>query len=326
MNLKIIPLMALAGFGCGISAWAEFSLFVSFAPDSDDLLAPVTAALGGLGALFVVGQFVLADQAARRYRCGQKRLAILCAFACGVLLAVSIGGTASWFESAYQQQEQAAAPEVNPLDALALAAASQDQATAAGLLATARAEEARGNHWRAGELRRKAAEINGRLQARVKQLADREAETAPAAVSQAAIAGRVLGDGRGWLWLAIATLTDLIPLLAVVLMAVPAEVGAESEQETEQAGRPEHEPKAEPVQTNQNEPNQTVKPKTEPDGGAVQTIADHIQRTGQVPTKREAQAMGVGYTRFSNALAELAGQGVVRPRGSGRGYEVADHE
>ncbi|MCT7357547.1 hypothetical protein [Thalassolituus pacificus] len=320
----IFPLMLLAVFGCGISAWAEFSLFVSFAPDADDLLAPVTAALGALGVLFVVGQFVLADQAARRYRSGQIVLARVCAAACAVLLAVSISGTASWFESAYQQGEQVLAAETEPAPAVALAMAvtAQDIATAGGLLATAGAEEERGNHWRAGELRRQAAEINQRAAGALKQFEGSGNERQIPAATQASVTGRVLGDRRGWLWLAIATLTDLIPLLAVVLMALPAEQQAGTDEHNEPAARPDCKPQGEPVQTSPNKPNQTAKRFVVPGGGVVQTIADHIQRTGQVPTKRQAQAMGVGYTRYSNALAELAGLGVVRPRGSGRGYEV----
>ena len=296
-------LCLLVAVGCGVSAWAEWSLFVSFAPEPERLTAPITLALGALGGLFVIAQFVFAGEAKRLWHSGARGLAAVVAFACCLLLAVSVFGTASWFDTALVNKHNSAEQQ----------AAQQQQQIVVGLLASANNEEQRGNHWRAGELRREA-----------KQLASQTPQQQTAGV-QAGALDRWLGEYRAaGLWL-LAILADLIPLLAVLVLR------HEQNNATEQT---------EPNETGeQNTPNRTPEQSSSPEqltmpetanrpacADAMAWVQGYIEQQQKVPPVREAKAAGIGYDRLNRCLEQLTSDGYIEPKASGRGYRLKPAE
>ena len=303
-------LCLLVAVGCGVSAWAEWSLFVSFAPEPEHLTAPITLALGALGALFVIAQFVFAGEAKRLWQNGAHGLAAVVAVACCLLLAVSVFGTASWFDTALVNKHNSAEQQ----------AAQQQQQIVGGLLASANNEEQRGNHWRAGELRREA-----------KQLASQTPQQQTTGV-QAEALDRWLGEYRAaGLWL-LAILADLIPLLAVLVLRHEqnnATEQTEPNETGEQNSATEHNKTNETDEQN-SVPEQQTTPATESSEtanrpacvDAMAWVQGYIEQQQKVPPVREAKAAGIGYDRLNRCLEQLTSDGQIEPKPAGRGYQL----
>ncbi len=311
-------LRTIIAVSVSLSAWAEYSLFVSFAPEPDRWFNPVTLALGTLGGLFVVAQFALAAQAVQRWP-EQQRLAGICAATCAVLLVISITGTATWFESAYQKQTTASAPApVTAADQIAQEAALATLASAAELDAQADRLSASNLLTKAAEFRQQAATMRTAI-----TLPDQTA-SAPAPVTQATIAGDQLG---GLLFWAIAILTDLIPLLAVVLINTGTQATATGEPQhtapSELAVNPE--PVGQPTNPATNQPTNPVASNPEPaqpSGDALQTLRVHIRENGTMLTRAQAAELGIGQNQYRRACTTLKEQGVIQQPGPGKPYRV----
>lgn len=308
-------LRAIIAVSVSLSAWAEYSLFVSFAPEPDNGINPVTLALGALGALFVVAQFALAAQAVQRWP-EQQHLAAICAATCAVLLVISITGTATWFESAYQQRTTAGAP-VTAADQIAQEIAAATLASAAALDAQADRASASNLLTKAAQYRQQAAAMRTAITLPV------QPATAPAPVTQATIAGDQLG---GLLFWAIAILTDLIPLLAVVLINTTTSTQATA------PGAPQPAADSEPV-ANQEQAEQPTNPETHSPTNpvnqpgtitrdALQTLRAHIRETGTMLTRAQAAELGIGQNQYRRACQQLKDDGVIKQPGPGKPYQV----
>lgn len=130
------------------------------------------------------------------------------------LLALSISGSAGFFESRYQQSDQRAVQSSTGYQLRLHAIEALDQQTDE-LTAAAQAARAQGNSWYAGQLLEQAQASGSERQARLAELDQVE----PFATSSSGALAGASGAQRWLLWWTLAALIDLCPLLVFAVLA-----------------------------------------------------------------------------------------------------------
>lgn len=281
------PLLALLAALLIVTGAREIILFTSFTTTTtDQTLAAVFAAA------LVAAKPILAA-AAKQHASTNKTLAAICAALALPLILVSIAGTATYFESAYQTKntaEQHNSTEHKKTDALIAA----KRKTADQLKASAAKSTAAGNTWSAGQMLQQAAAIETELA---------NITTAPATpASPATIAGSTLNNYRWAAWLTVALLADLLIIVAVLLL------NENKQQNTEQT--PEKQQQKQPAEQ-----------KTEQ---RDTWLNEYISKHRTMPTVRQAQAAGISYARYKAEADTLTKAGTLQPKANGRGWQLTN--
>ena len=281
------PLLALLAALLIVTGAREIILFTSFTTTTtDQTLAAVFAAA------LVAAKPILAA-AAKQHANTNKTLAAICAALALPLILVSIAGTATYFESAYQTKnttEQHNSTEHKNTAALIAA----KRKTADQLKASAAKSTAAGNTWSAGQMLQQAAAIETELA---------NITTAPATpASPATIAGSILNNYRWAAWLTVALLADLLIIVAVLLLNENKQQNTEQTPEKQQHKQP-AEQKPEQRDT---------------------WLTEYISQHRTMPTVRQAQAAGISYARYKAEADTLTKAGTLQPKANGRGWQLTN--
>lgn len=287
ITIKNAPLLALLAALLIVTGAREIILFTSFTTTTtDQTLAAVFAAA------LVAAKPILAA-AAKQHASTNKTLAAICAALALPLILVSIAGTATYFESAYQTKNTAEQHNsTEHKNTAALIAAKRK--TADQLKASAAKSTAAGNTWSAGQMLQQAAAIETELA---------NITTAPATpASPATIAGSTLNNYRWAAWLTVALLADLLIIVAVLLL------NENKQQNTEQT--PEKQQQKQPAEQ-----------KTEQ---RDTWLTEYISKHRTMPTVRQAQAAGISYARYKAEAEALTNAGTLQPKANGRGWQLTN--
>lgn len=299
-KLENLPLVVMVLTLFSVSVYCELMLFVSL---NDGQAEKVLA--GAFAVALVLGQLVQADQAAKGWKAENKPAAIVAGLVVVLLMLISVAGTAIYWDNAYSNKSNTE-QQGGTAYQLLLENINQMKASAAELKKTAAEEKANGNPWSAGNREEKAAEIELQLPALINQLAAMPADNSGSATHGAS---QISNMQRWGVWVVLALIADLLPVLGV--MQLRSQCGNKQRNTTQDKGS-----------------NTTQKPATqqrnttEQQNDAVVWVKNHIQQAKAVPSAAEAQAAGIGSTRWRNALAELAEYGWTQKNPNGRGYIV----
>ena len=325
LNTKIqnLPLAAMVITLFAVSVYCELMLFVSL---NDGQAEKILA--GAFAIALVLGQLVQADQAVKAWTAGNKTAALIAAGVVVLLMAISVAGTAIYWDNAYSNKSNTEQQSGTAYQLL-LENINQLKASAAELKTTAQQEKANGNAWSAGNREEKAAEIEQQLPALIAQLA-----TLPSDASGSAThgAGQISSGQRWTVWIVLALIADLLPVLGV--MQLRSQSG--NTQHTDNTQHIDSKPTRATEKTNTANTTQTPATKqgsTNTDnttgsttlastGSAAEWVKAQLLQNRKVPSAAEAAAAGIGSTRWRNALAELAQQGWTQKNPNGRGYVV----
>lgn len=288
LKLLIIILFAL-------SAWWEVSLFVSIAGTAMHALQ-----IGTFAACLVAGQLLFADQAALKWQQGQKALAVAAGAVVVTLMAVSVNGNALYFETQFQathRQETVSDDGYQQIrDDIASTQAERER-----YLALEATERAAGNKWMAGQ-HLKSATAAGETLARLRA----ELNASKATASKTGTAGvldQTVGAGRTALFYLFALLTDLLPVLALVLLRnQPDEIVCKID--------------------NQNSEQTSEQPAEQQTDGQPDSLWAVIEESGTMPSWSQLKASGWTYTRYKRERDQLEQAGRIRQEG--QGFVVAE--
>lgn len=323
LNTKIqnLPLAAMVITLFAVSVYCELMLFVSL---NDGQAEKILA--GAFAIALVLGQLVQADQAVKAWTAGNKTAALIAAGVVVLLMAISVAGTAIYWDNAYSNKSNTEHQSGTAYQLL-LENINQLKASAAELKNTAQQEKANGNAWSAGNREEKAAEIEQQLPALIAQLA-----TLPSDASGSAThgAGQISSGQRWAVWIVLALIADLLPVLGV--MQLRSQSGntqhtcnkpTHATEKLNTATQPEKRNTANTTQVPAAEPGRTNTGNTTASTGrAAEWVKAQLLQNRKVPSAAEAAAAGIGSTRWRNALAELAQQGWTQKNPNGRGYVV----
>ncbi len=290
----------------GLSAWWEVSLFVSLAGTAMHALQ-----IGTFAVCLVAGQLLFADQAAAMWKQGQKVLAVAAGAVVVTLMAVSVNGNALYFETQFQATHRHETANDDGYQQIRADIAST-QAERERYLALEAAERAAGNKWMAGQHLKSATaagETLAQLRAELKSAKANASKTGTASVLDQAV-----GTGRTGLFYLFALLTDLLPVLALVLLRnqTPETVKNTAEQLPEQ-----------PSVASEKQPEQSVKQFGQPHATAEPGgLKGLIDQTGQMPSWSMAKAAGFSYTIYKRERDELLQAGLIIQ--DGQGYRLRE--
>jgi hypothetical protein len=195
----------------GVSITCEIALFTSFAEtELDQTLAAIT------GAGLVASQFLLVWVLQEHLKNGRNALATGVFLLITALFGVSVIGTAAWLETRFQEKHQASVNSTQEHQLITqLLADFEKQANS--LRQQAVLDRNSGNHWRAGERLKEAAQAD---QQRLQALAMlKKVESVPSSSGQSLASSN--NHWRWGLWLLLATLVDLCPLLCFASLKNP---------------------------------------------------------------------------------------------------------
>lgn len=210
-----------AGLWCCATALAGVSIVCEVLLFADQTNTPLDHSIAVVAAAALVGcQYGFAGLGTQLVR----QRAVLAASAVWIvtlaLLAVSISGSAGFFESRFQASHQEATQTSTGYQLRLQAIDALDQQSTE-LTAAAQASRAQGNSWYAGQLLEQAQTLADKRQ---QQLTELSQVTATGTTSSAALA-MATGDYRWALWWLLAALIDLCPLLvfAILIGQTPAQ-------------------------------------------------------------------------------------------------------
>lgn len=289
-----------------LSAWWEISLFASLAGTAMHALQ-----IGTFAVCLVAGQLLFADQAAIMWQQGNKALAVAAAAVVVTLMAVSVNGNALYFETQFQVAHQHETANDDGHQQIRADIAST-QAEREHFLALSKKEQDTGNRWIAGQ-HLKSATAAGETLAQLRA----ELSAAKATASKTGTAGvlnQAVGTARTGLFYLFALLTDLLPVLALVLLRNQTPTTAKNTDKQM--------PEQQPIATAK-QPKQLVKQLGQPHATAEPCgLKALIDQTGQMPSWSMAKAAGFSYTSYKRERDELLQAGLIIQ--DGQGYRLRE--
>lgn len=285
----------------GLSAWWEISLFVSIAGTAMHALQ-----IGTFAVCLVAGQLLFADQAALKWKQGQKALALAAGAVVVTLMFISVNGNALYFETQFQATHRQETVSDDGYQ-LILDDIASTQAERKRYLALEETERLAGNKWMAGQHLKQATaagETLARLRAELKASKATASKTGTAGVLDQAV-----GAGRTGLFYLLSLLTDLLPVLALVLLRnQPDEIAGQtdkqnSEQPSEQPHRPTEQTAEQPAEKQAD--------------GQPDSLWAVIEESGTMPSWSQLKASGWTYTRYKRERDQLEQAGRIRQEGQG---------
>ncbi len=202
-----------------VSITCEIALFTGFTQtELDQHLAAIT------GAGLVASQFLLVGVFQEHLHQKRRALATGLFLLIALLLGVSVAGTAAWLETRYQEQHQIALKSTQEHQLVTQLLEDFEQ-QASSLRKQAVLDRNTGNHWRAGERLKEAAQAD---EQRMKALAMlKNIKSVPQNSGQSLASEN--NTLRWGLWLILAALIDLCPLLGFASVRTPRSGSNETE-------------------------------------------------------------------------------------------------
>lgn len=277
-----------------LSAWWEISLFVSLAGTAMHALQ-----IGTFAVCLVAGQLLFADQAALKWQQGQKALAVTAGAVVVTLMFISVNGNALYFETQFQATHRQETVSDDGYQQIRDDIAST-QAERKRYLALEETERLAGNKWMAGQ-HLKSATVAGETLARLRA----ELKISKAAASKTGTAGvldQTVGAGRTALFYLFALLTDLLPVLALVLLRSQPPVPVN---------------KTEDQTARQNSEQSSEQPTEQQADGQPDSLWAIIEESGTMPSWSQLKASGWTYTRYKRERDQLEQAGRIRQEGQG---------
>ncbi|WP_111639941.1 hypothetical protein [Marinomonas shanghaiensis] len=215
-------MLALALVLAAVSVVCEVLLF------TEQTVMPIDTALAAIiGLALVCFQFLFAATAAKFWQASKRLIACAMYLITAVLFTISFSATAGFFESRFQENQQTQLYNSNDYK-LKMSVIDDLEKQAKTLTDSANSEKQKGNGWYAGQLLIKAAEASEKRRSAIAQLSN---QTAPNTDATTALVS-VIGAGRWALWIVLAALVDLCPLVAFASYAVrqtPVKTGVTDE-------------------------------------------------------------------------------------------------
>jgi len=307
ITLLKTPLGWLALTLAAFSAYCEVSLFVSFAGDQlgNQLQAGVFAAA------LVCGQFLLISELVTHWQQGLRLLPVVTALVTATLLAISIGGTVFYFESQYQSaldHEQSGSDDYQSLSRLI----DQKEDTIRRAKALADTESGRGNTWMAGQHTKAAT----RAERELTTLLDRRSRL-QSATGTATVVGRSFDQYRWSVWLVFASVADLLPALAIVLLKTPNR----KTRAVKTAHNTIEQQAQQPLFASLEDPQQ---PENSTEIQPFATVRHAIEVLGYMPSWSLLKQQGFTYTSYKKQRDELVTAGLVRQ--NGQSYQLVQEQ
>lgn len=290
-------MLLLALVLAAVSVVCEVLLF------TEQTVMPIDTALAAIvGLALVCFQFLFAALAPKFWQASKRPIAGVMYLITAVLFAISLSATAGFFESRFQENQQTQLHNSNDYK-LKMSVVDDLAKQEKTLTDSANAAKEKGNAWYAGQLLIKASEASENRRTVIGQLSN---ETTPNTDATTALVS-VIGAGRWVLWVVLAALVDLCPLIAFSCYALhqtPVKTGITGDQTPNQTLQktPSGKANAEPnTQTEAAKQSETGRPTLEE---IKQTIKGMDKgEIGVRATMREAST--TNYNRTKQALEEL---------------------
>jgi hypothetical protein len=312
MNGKLIltrterATMLLLSFSlAAVSIACEVMLFTS------QTNTPLDQALAAITGIALVGfQYVFAAIGARFYQARKTLLAMLLFLITAVLFAVSVSGTAGFFESRLQTSDQANTQDSTEYRLQLSTVESLDHQIAA-LTESAQVSKDAGNTWNAGKLLEQAAILNKqRIEAitALNQVETNQSTTVSALAS-------LVGKYRWAFWFLLAALVDVCPVVAFAVHGVSTQTLFDNAKTTpEQKEKQQHRL---PTDRKKQTPTRTG------NTPSVEEIKDAVRKHpgGPVGIRLAMREVNTtNYQRTKQAFDELENEGVLVRVGKGYAY------
>jgi hypothetical protein len=216
-------MLALALVLAAVSVVCEVLLF------TEQTVMPIDTALAAIvGLALVCFQFLFAALAPKFWQASKRPIAGVMYLITAVLFAISLSATAGFFESRFQENQQTQLHNSNDYK-LKMSVVDDLAKQEKTLTDSANAAKEKGNAWYAGQLLIKASEASENRRTVIGQLSN---ETTPNTDATTALVS-VIGAGRWVLWVVLAALVDLCPLVAFSCYALhqtPIKTGTTGDQ------------------------------------------------------------------------------------------------
>lgn len=289
-------MLTLALVLTAVSVVCEVLLF------TEQTVMPIDTALAAIvGLALVCFQFLFAALAPKFWQASQRAIAGVMYLITAVLFAISLSATAGFFESRFQENQQTQLHNSNDYK-LKMSVIDDLEKQAKTLTDSANEAKQKGNNWYAGQLLIKATEASEKRRHAIAQLGN---QTTPNTDATAALVS-VIGAGRWALWIVLAALVDLCPLVAFSCYAMrqtPVKTGVTDEKTPSQT--PEQQSQTPEQQTDEAKHNETGRP-------TLEEIKQAIRRmpAGQIGVRAAMRtAETTNYNRTKQALEELTKEG-----------------
>lgn len=290
-------MLALALVLTAVSVVCEVLLF------TEQTVMPIDTALAAIiGLALVCFQFLFAATASKFWQASKRLVAGVMYLITAVLFTISFSATAGFFESRFQESQQTQLHNSNDYK-LKMSVIDDLEKQAKTLTDSANEAKQKGNNWYAGQLLIKATEASEKRRHAIAQLGN---QTTPNTDATAALVS-VIGAGRWALWIVLAALVDLCPLVAFACYAVrqtPVKTGVTDEKTPSQT--PEQQSQTPEQQTDENQTNsETGRP-------TLDEIKQVIRQmpAGQIGVRAVMRtAETTNYNRTKQALEELTKEG-----------------
>tara|TARA_R110001606_G_scaffold71219_1_gene162947 strand:+ start:27534 stop:28496 length:963 start_codon:yes stop_codon:yes gene_type:complete len=294
-------MLALALVLAAVSVVCEVLLF------TEQTVMPIDTALAAIvGLALVCFQFLFAALAPKFWQASQRTIAGVMYLITAVLFAISLSATAGFFESRFQENQQTQLHNSNDYK-LKMSVVDDLEKQEKTLTDSATAAKEKGNAWYAGQLLMKASEASENRRTVIGQLSN---ETTPNTDATTALVS-VIGAGRWALWIVLAALVDLCPLVAFSCYAMrqtPVKTGITDDQIPNQTPQetPSVKPNAEQnTQTDEAKHNETGRPTLEEIKQAIKSM-----ESGEIGVRASMRhAETTNYQRTKQALEELTKEG-----------------
>ncbi|MGO2354022.1 MAG: hypothetical protein ACTH58_04740 [Marinomonas foliarum] len=289
--------LALALVLAAVSVVCEVLLF------TEQTVMPIDTALAAIvGLALVCFQFLFAALAPKFWQASQRTIAGVMYLITAVLFAISLSATSGFFESRFQENQQAQLHNSNDYK-LKMSVVDDLEKQEKTLTDSANAAKEKGNAWYAGQLLMKASEASENRRAVISQLSN---ETTPNTDATTALVS-VIGAGRWVLWIVLAALVDLCPLIAFSCYALhqkPLKTGATDDQTPSQT-----QAKQSQTPTEQTEDSQTNSDNGRPTPDEIKEAIKQMP-AGQIGVRAAMRtAETTNYQRTKQALEELTQEG-----------------
>jgi len=294
-------MLALALVLAAVSVVCEVLLF------TEQTVMPIDTALAAIiGLALVCFQFLFAATAAKFWQANKRPIAGAMYLITAVLFAISLSATAGFFESRFQESQQTQLHNSNDYK-LKKSVIDDLEKQEKTLTDSAKAANEKGNAWYAGQLLIKATEASENRRAAIAQLGN---QTTPNTDATTALVS-VIGAGRWALWIILAALVDLCPLVAFACYAVrktPVKTSVTDEKTPNQTPEQQH------ATASQTPNEQSDESQTNTDNGrpTLHEIKQAIKQmlAGQVGVRAAMRtAETTNYNRTKQALEELTKEG-----------------
>lgn len=211
-NTEKTIMLTLALVLAAVSVVCEVLLF------TEQTVMPIDTALAGIiGFALVCFQFLFSAIASKFWQSKKHFHALVMFSITTILFAISLSATAGFFESRYQENRQTQIQSSNDYQ---LKMSVIDDLTTQQKTLTESADVAtkNGNAWYAGQLLLKASETNEKRRDVIEQLNTTNTQNTDATTALVS----VFGAGRWVLWIILAALVDLCPLVAFASYSISA--------------------------------------------------------------------------------------------------------